>query len=128
MYKPRFCTECGGRIERSRWRLWHSRQFCDVCATKQRFVRLTILGLLLATGFLLGFVAGMMSQRPASRPSPPLQIERVIPSQRQKETEEVRRTSSVDRRSTFCGALTRRGTPCRRRVPPGTRCWQHRRE
>ncbi len=26
----------------------------------------------------------------------------------------------------FCGALTRRGTPCRRRVLPGRRCAQHR--
>lgn len=26
----------------------------------------------------------------------------------------------------YCGALTRRGTPCRRRVRPGERCAQHR--
>jgi hypothetical protein len=25
----------------------------------------------------------------------------------------------------YCGALTRKGTPCSRRVRKGERCWQH---
>lgn len=34
-------------------------------------------------------------------------------------------SSSSSYSSGYCGALTKKGTPCRRKVNGGGRCWQH---
>ncbi len=31
-YKPKFCAECGEKVERVEWKLWTSGRFCDDCA------------------------------------------------------------------------------------------------
>ena len=33
-YRPNFCSECGEKIVRLRWRLWTSRRFCDKCSAQ----------------------------------------------------------------------------------------------
>lgn len=38
-----------------------------------------------------------------------------------KQSEQIKKTESVY----FCGAETKKGTPCTRRVKGGGRCWQH---
>lgn len=30
-YKPKFCCDCGEKIERKVWKPWTSRRFCNVC-------------------------------------------------------------------------------------------------
>ena len=30
-YKPKFCSNCGEKVERREWRSWTSTRFCDVC-------------------------------------------------------------------------------------------------
>src|SRR6476469_1523733 len=31
LYRPKFCCECGEKIERIEWRIWTNRRFCEVC-------------------------------------------------------------------------------------------------
>jgi|DewCreStandDraft_3_1066083.scaffolds.fasta_scaffold00618_2 hypothetical protein len=130
MYRPRYCAECGHRIERERWRFWHSRQFCQTCARvleRRRRIRLSVL---LIVSFALGVGIGRFSMRDPA-PPPSLWIERLASPMGVTPLPEnggaVSSSSTTNApRITICGALTKRGTPCRRRVREGERCWQHR--
>jgi hypothetical protein len=127
MYRPKFCAECGEKIVRLRWRCWTSRRFCGPCAPRFRrgtLSRFAFLGLgVLGLGIFLG---------QAARSHPPLVIER------RQETaassvilnENANRNSasgptSVAEEIYVCGARTKKGTPCSRRVHGPVRCWQH---
>ena len=150
MYRPSFCCECGERVARARWRAWTSRRFCPSC--ERRFSRgrfLTPLALsaaLVGAGFLLG-----RSGRPSP---PPLTVERgtlnSVPlpppdAQRRGDGGEGRGGGAAKREPVYgpdgtaserptdpeevvyiCGARTKKGTPCQRRVRGPFRCWQHR--
>lgn len=139
MYKPNFCAECSAKLLRLRWHLWTSRRFCNDCARRLRKVRLTH-ALFLSLGLLgAGFVAGR-ARRPAP---PPLIIERRSDSplddseQPGKSTRattgsgvnstEAKNSSptTVEEEVYLCGARTKKGTPCSRRVHGPVRCWQH---
>lgn len=137
MYKPNFCCECGETVLRPRRRLWASRRFCRACAPRFRRAGLKWALLLASALFLPGFLLGRVL-RPTS---PPLVLERgmqtVAPlapapaaakpapsygpdgtaGERPTEPEEV---------VYVCGARTKKGTPCQRRVRGPGRCWQHR--
>ena len=140
MYRPNFCAECGERVMRARWRVWTSRRFCAPCARglgRRRFALTAALVLTLAgAGFLLGR---------ASRPAPtPLPIERgasplapappagAVPGPRQSvprygpDGSDAERPTDPDETVSICGARTKKGTPCQRRVRGTGRCWQHR--
>lgn len=148
MYKPNFCAECGERIIRARWHLWTSRRFCPECAPRLRTARLLLPVLAGATVFALGLGAGR-AVRPAP---PPLVVERSQPSQTTAQTAQVKTQPEstkaessiaparleplarspeterpVDSTETvsLCGALTKKGAPCQRRVRGTGRCWQH---
>lgn len=151
MYKPNFCSECGSRIERSRWRLWTSRRFCSDCAPRHRkaqFLLPTIAG---AGLFIIGLVAGRVA-RPAP---PPLIVERgelaavsIPPTKSEGRSNgagaerdaasapkseptygpdgtATERPTEPDETVSICGARTQKGTPCQRRVRGTGRCWQH---
>ena len=145
MYKPNFCAECGARVERPRWRAWTSRRFCPACARRfrrARFVRPAVAALALLA---LGFAAGR-ALRPAP---PPLVIERgrFAPGAQSAfatsgdtnnapsptapryapEGGDAERPTDPDELVYLCGARTKKGTPCQRRVRgEPARCWQHR--
>lgn len=72
MYQPNFCSECGSRIERTRWHLWTSRQFCSDCA--QRFRRAQLMTPIIAAVAL--FAVGLATGRAVRRAPPPLIVER----------------------------------------------------
>ena len=136
MYRPNFCSECGAKVLRRRWHFWTSRRFCNGCA--RRLLRARLVPALLATLALLGagYVAGR-ARRPAP---PPLVIER-RPDSPLKDAATVRSSSaeaginptaststsptSVEEAVYLCGARTKKGTPCSRRVHGPVRCWQH---
>jgi len=135
MPAPNYCVECGEQLIRKGWRrFWRSR-FCEPCARRlggfTRFRPQTIaLGIGLAA-FSLGRYL-----RPAP---PPLIIERAANSP----LTDVPATVAANQPANFtaaaanqsanaaeevylCGARTRKGTPCRRRVhAAGERCFQH---
>jgi hypothetical protein len=129
-YQPNFCAECGAKLLRLHWYLWTSRRFCNNCARRLRKRRLghtlvTVL-ILLAAGFVVGRV-----QRPVP---PPLTIIRRTdsplpdgePAQSNASVATTTSTSSNTVEEVYiCGARTKKGTPCSRRVHGAVRCWQH---
>lgn len=152
MYRPNFCAECGEQITRLRWRVWTSRRFCPACAKrfrKGRVLRPLILCLALTgAGFVLG--------RAMRHAPPPLVIERgaldstarsspIAAAGKSTDTNlnaanvnhagaivygadgtERERPTEAGEIVSICGARTKRGTPCSRRVRGTGRCWQHR--
>lgn len=147
MYKPNFCAECGERIARSRWHFWTSRRFCTGCAPRFRAARIILPLVAGASFFTLGLGAGR-AVRPAP---PPLILERrqpavaatqaapLQPAQARAKTENApapagpepeasantARSTAASETVSICGALTKKGTPCQRRVRGTDRCWQH---
>lgn len=138
MYKPNFCSQCGTKLLRLRWHLWTSRRFCDECARrlrKERFVPWLCATLaLVSTGYCVSSV-----RRP---PPPPLTIVRRAdspltspedPGRSNAATDAGQGSSNTSTPSTqtveeevyLCGARTKKGTPCSRRVHGPVRCWQH---
>lgn len=118
-YRPNFCAECGDKIVRLSWRVWTSRRFCDKCVS--RFVKSGSLQRMLITVALLSL--GIVIGRGCRQVPPPLVIQRPIsqPAQASSPTQ-----SPVNSEQLYtCGARTKKGTPCSRRVHGPVRCWQH---
>jgi len=150
MYRPNFCCECGERVARASWRVWTSRRFCSSCERRLRRKGLAASLLLAASLVGAGFAFGRLG-RP---PTPPLVVERgtlnlaPIPAgdaprqagggaRREGATAKTEPAYGPDgtanERPTdpgevvyICGARTKKGTPCQRRVRGPFRCWQHR--
>ena len=143
MYRPNFCNDCGEKVERRRWRWWTNRRFCAKCTTRLRsgaFVKVPLMvGALILTGYFAGNV-----RRDAP---PPLVIERSAVSEATTANALVAQTSGVNESGlkpaattnqirddiedpnetvSICGARTKKGTPCSRRVRGTGRCFQHR--
>jgi hypothetical protein len=140
MYRPNFCSECGTKLLRLRWHFWTSRRFCNDCARrlrKARFIPAFFAALALISA---GYIAGR-TRRPAP---PPLVIERrsdsplndnepgrptarAVPTETGTNLTEAQNSSpaSVEEVVYLCGARTKKGTPCSRRVHGPVRCWQH---
>jgi hypothetical protein len=119
IYRPNFCAECGAKIVRLRWRAWTSRRFCDKCSS--RFARTHWTQRTLA-GIALVFL-GLLIGRACRREQPPLVIQRTVTSPA---TNASPAQPPVTVEQTYtCGARTKKGTPCSRRVHGPVRCWQH---
>jgi hypothetical protein len=138
-YRPNFCAECGEKIIRLRWRIWTSRHFCNACG--RRFRRERWLSALLAMVVLL--FLGFITSRALKPELAPLIIQRgtgAVPSA-QSSADNLSGASTTNtelasgiantRPTTpgeevyICGARTKKGTPCSRRVHGLVRCWQH---
>ena len=116
-YRPNFCSECGEKIVRLRWRVWTSRRFCGKCFTRMGrglLIRRAWISLVLV---LFGVVIG----RGLKREPPPLVIQRAASGQAAPATQPAVTTEETY----ICGARTKKGTPCSRRVRGPVRCWQH---
>ncbi|HET9711088.1 MAG TPA: hypothetical protein VFP64_04375 [Pyrinomonadaceae bacterium] len=73
-------------------------------------------------GMVLAFV-GLFIGRACRREQPPLVIQRIVTSPA---TNASPAQSPVTVEQTYtCGARTKKGTPCSRRVHGPVRCWQH---
>jgi hypothetical protein len=131
MYRPNFCSECGTKIVRLHWHPWTSRRFCPTCAWRLPKERLKVPLLAGVVLLSVGFAAGH-----ALRPTPPpLIIQRVANSPLEKSESSGSLGHSrvnpnsppavVEEAVYICGARTKKGTPCSRRVHQPARCWQH---
>lgn len=123
-YRPNFCCECGHKIVRLRWFVWTSRRFCDKCS--RTFPRSQWLRPSLTV--LVFFVAAFLIGRACRRAPPPLIIERAASSTAASGAPTATTTpqpSPVVEQFYTCGARTKKGTPCSRRVHGPVRCWQH---
>jgi len=138
-YRPNFCAECGEKIIRLRWRVWTSRQFCDACSRRFRKERWLSALLVIVVLLFLGFITGR-----ALKPEPASLIiqrgARAVPSAEGSadnlsgaSTTNTELASGIantrpvtpDEEVYICGARTKKGTPCSRRVHGLVRCWQH---
>ena len=152
MYRPNFCCECGERVVRARWRVWTSRRFCAACGRRLRRGRLNAAVVLACALFGPGFLLGRLL-RP---PPPPLVFERggaglaPLPATAEASSSSdddggrsapgnakpepiygpdgtaIERPTDPAETVYVCGARTKKGTPCQRRVRGPGRCWQHR--
>lgn len=147
MYRPKFCAECGEAVVRSRWRVWTSRRFCPSCDV--RFVRGRLIATLAAVALSVGF--GFVLGRQGRHVSSPVIVDRrggVAPaaslSSRPTGVDGARGSVATERPAygpdgtagerptepdevvSICGARTKKGAPCQRRVRGTGRCWQHR--
>jgi hypothetical protein len=137
MNRANFCTECGERLAQNGWRAVLRRRWCGRCARRlgnfATYRPLVIIVLMAAGAFGFGRYL---------RPSPPpLIIERAANSPlsdaavhfsgpavaRANQTARDGFTrAATDDEVYICGARTKKGTPCRRRVhAAGERCFQH---
>lgn len=55
IYRPKFCCNCGEKIERSEWKLWTSGRFCELCETEYK-VRDMASKTLAITGIFIGII------------------------------------------------------------------------
>jgi len=144
MYRPSFCNDCGEKIERRKWRWWTNRRFCTRCTTRLRGGAFVKVPLIAGALMLAGFFAGS-ARRDAP---PPLIIERRDAPEATMNGALISQTSSGDNTNlkpapvttnqvrddiedpneavSICGARTKKGTPCSRRVRGIGRCYQHR--
>jgi hypothetical protein len=154
MYKPNFCAECGNRIERLRWRLWTSRKFCAPCARRFRKARVVFPLLGAAMLFSLGLAAGraarpsppplIISRNSQSNALAPITPSKAVGAQSSSSSSNANqmptpkaaesygpdgtlteRPTDPNETVSICGARTKKGTPCQRRVRGTGRCWQH---
>lgn len=132
MYRPNFCAECGEKLLRLRWHVWTSRKFCNDCARRLRKARLTPVVIATVGLFAGGYVVG----RVRSPSPPPLTIVRRTDSPLNDGAPRATPASNSSAQTTspttvsegpvyICGARTKKGTPCSRRVHAPVRCWQH---
>lgn len=138
-YQPNFCAECGTRIIRESWHLWTSRRFCAACAPRLQRAQIVmpiLLGLFLSgAGALAGYawrtppppvVATLAAPNPArvtapiNAPPAPVTIAPTAPINTL-----AALPPDAEAAVSLCGARTRKGTPCTRRVHGTGRCFQH---
>lgn len=171
-YKPKYCCECGDRIERASWGFAASRRFCDLCETNFRHLdwipKISLAAALFLTAVSIGFYFKRPEKSFALLNGQPPQISsnsnannaasraisgqtnnaansrvlNVISNEASSKNENAA-AKSVEKPSGkiesaenklsradietvyFCGAQTKKGTPCTRRVKRAGRCWQH---
>jgi len=151
-YKPKFCSDCGEKVERTDWKPWTSRQFCELCETDHKMGE-WLPRMVFAVG-ILGAVFGLGTY--LQRPEKPLNIIRTVqaadltgktenavpqavrdpadPAEPSKPSDLNITNKEVSSPQTqkpasdnvyYCGAATKQGMPCKRLVKGGGRCWQH---
>src|SRR5947208_4246349 len=138
MYRHNFCAECGERLARRGWRAWTSARLCGDCARRLGRVgwikSLTMLAITAAAAFAMGrFLRPapplLLIQRAANSPLSDLPVnlnESGRATNRSNSTNTAAAVSSTDEPGYICGARTKKGTPCHRRVhAAGERCFQH---
>lgn len=130
MRSPRFCSQCGEKLLARRRRWSRARAFCKECAPpvwRSRLGALAALVLLISLSFAAGRYTGSREpfyfigtpvdlahapDRLAENNSPPAPAQPV--------------GDPAETTTTLCGAPTKSGAPCRRRVRGGGHCFQHR--
>jgi len=165
-YKPKYCCQCGEKIDRINWKPWTSRRFCELCET-DFIVYDWLTRVLVGIGLLLGlygigsffqkpekhlslapnqFASGTTNskseidnQKTASQVPTSTGVQTLLQtnnSASQIKSQAVQRASDLKSKPLetspnaspetiyFCGAQTKKGTLCSRRVKGG-RCWQH---
>lgn len=128
-YQANFCGECGNALPTQAG--WKPRYFCSVCAQQRR--QQTRLWQLWLPLFILLAGSGWLFLKPFASQTPPTNAQTSLPftvtawdAAAQTPLTSLPLPAPTTLPAVFCGARTKRGTPCRRLVQPGQRCPQHR--
>lgn len=164
-YKPRYCCECGEKIERTSWRFLFSQRFCELCETRFGLVDVIptfvlIFGLILSVIGLGNILRQPEKQlivssnpisadaqnfkktatvqsnaveninKPTAQPkennsSEPLKQMPAAFTEKESGAQIKSQAAPAPEVVYFCGAQTKKGAPCTRRVKKSGRCWQH---
>ena len=129
VYQANFCAECGNAMK-PRFSL-KPRYFCDECDAqigRRKYFKSGARMLLFATLAVFAFNRMLPPSRSGqsqnSQSSPGASTSTVSARDTMTTRNLESKTEAVER--VMCGARTKKGTPCRRLVPPGQRCAQHR--
>src|SRR5712692_3811905 len=146
-----YCAECGARLKRKGWRTWLNSNVCEDCGRRlgqTGFGRpLAVIAIIAIAAFALGRylrpgAPPLVIERAANSPLSDLPVNlndtaksasRNTNSQREipqtsddPSTRQTANLGSADDVVYLCGARTKKGTPCHRRVHfAGERCYQH---
>ncbi len=139
MTAARFCPECGERLKVKHPGILHFRSFCPNCSARFRRFRPMLIAVPVlcgAIGFALGHYTS--AREPFYFIGTPVDLtaNRVTPSADNNSDHSPRGNATLtppeqlviapSEADTICGARTKSGKPCRRKVKGGGYCWQHR--
>jgi hypothetical protein len=139
MAAAKFCSECGERLKAKRPGILTFRSFCPRCLPRFRGIRLMLIAIPLlcaAIGFAVGHYTS--SREPFYFIGTPVNLsaKRVAPSADNNNDRSSRGSETLTQpeqlvispsaAEAICGARTKSGKPCRRKVKGGGYCWQHR--
>ncbi|MGA9772222.1 MAG: hypothetical protein WBV94_24535 [Blastocatellia bacterium] len=130
MRTANFCSNCGEQLKVNRASIFRAHAYCPRCARTFRSDRL-VLTLSYVVCLIIGYAFGRysMPQKPLYLLGTPInpitnRNERGETAARNKSG--LPSASSTDQVIKACGAPTKSGRPCRRKVVGGGYCWQHR--
>lgn len=168
-YRPKYCCNCGEKVERIDWKLWSSSRFCELCETEfkpQEWLPRAVVLIGVVSGiFGLGnylqksekppdLISGRATnvpdagKKPVNSPDkPPVSANSTgvvaptnagIQKPAANQLPAARTLTSIARlgktenqkadapeQTYYCGAATKKGTPCLNRVKGGGRCRLH---
>ena len=154
-FRPNYCANCGEKVERAEWGPLTSRRFCVVCESEfkghdlipRAVVALSLLIGVLGVGAYIrsGETSGnAVASRQAAKPQPVRTVEQPMtnsaPAPRSSDAQatlaapktlisQAQAPPAVPRVEAedvyICGAETKKGAPCSRRVKGNVRCFQH---
>jgi len=138
MRAANFCMECGERLARKGWRARFGSRLCDQCAQRlgafASYRSLIAIVLVAVAAFTIGkhlrpSPPPLIIQRAANSPLSDGPVEQTPRASKERGTSTKAANFSVstaDDAVYICGARTKKGTPCHRRVHvAGERCFQH---
>lgn len=137
MSRSNFCANCGARLSRKGWRAWLVGARCDDCASRLgRSITkpLVIVSVMAVAAFAFGRYLRpapppLIIHRAIDSPVPDLPVDSATITKGAANTNRLSSSNAVpsaDDPVYVCGARTKKGTPCRRRVHvAGERCYQH---
>lgn len=166
-YKPKFCCQCGDKIEKINWNLNSSRRFCELCETEFKIYDwlpriVVVCGIILGIfgigtywqksgdsiknapkqliGTSLNINKTSANQNAAPQVSTNQSVQSFSQTQNNASNADVKQpiVSSINGAKQpetapntapvkiyYCGAQTKKGSPCTHKVKGGGRCWQH---
>ena len=131
MAAPRFCSQCGERLKFKRAASLPFHSYCNRCAPRLARTRLWLIAapaLCIAIGFAIGHYSG--KREPFYYIGTPVEMSHLAPLPDRAPRDEQRLTRAAKRSpgvvSAICGAPTKSGRQCQRKVKGGGYCWQHR--
>ncbi len=141
MYRPNFCAECGERLTRKGWRALIRARFCGDCVRRlgrNGWVKaIATISIVAVSAFAVGRylrpqAPPLLIQRAANSPLSDMPVNLKDAARAANHRDSIKPNAGAlnslpaDDNAYICGARTKKGTPCHRRVhAAGERCFQH---